>query len=105
MRDMDSLLNKLVRENRILIISKPFCFQCDKIKDQLENTDTEYTVVNVLTIDNEYGVDALTFVNELKDTTGGTEYPFCFYGGTYIKMRDLEKKLIKFVFLEDIDEL
>jgi glutaredoxin len=98
---MNSLLDILTKKSPILIISKPFCQQCDKLKHQLKDSNTAYTIVDVSTIDDEYGVDALTFVEDLKNKTRGTSYPFCFYEGAYIKMADLEKKLIKFVFNED----
>jgi glutaredoxin len=101
---MDSLLYILTKKNPILIISKPFCIQCETIKHKLKDSNFTYTIVDITTIDDEYDIDALTFVEELKNITGGTSYPFCFYEGAYIKMSDLDKKLIKFVFNEDTED-
>jgi glutaredoxin len=101
---MNDTFDKLIEKNPVVIISKPFCPQCDVIKNNLKDTNTSFTNVDVSTLEDEYDIDAFTFIDNLKEYTGGTSFPFCFYEGSYIKMEELRKKLIKFNFSEDTED-
>ena len=101
---MMQLLDTLKNENKVLIISKPSCYKCDEIKQHMDDIKEHYKSLDVSKMDDEYDEDPLTFVDELKNTTGCSSYPFCFYEGNYVTVESLKKKLINFTFCEDTED-
>jgi glutaredoxin len=101
---MGLLIDSLKKEYPILIISKPACPRCDDIKQNLDEVKESYKCLDVSKIEDIYEVDSLSFVDELKNSTGCNSYPFCFYKGSFIPMDMLKKKLIKLTFDEDTND-
>lgn len=97
------LLTNFISKNDIVIFSKPSCCLCDEIKSFLQEHAHTFLSVDVTLVDEEYDVDGVDLVEELKTQTGKSMYPFCFHKGQCVDTHELKKKLINFDFEEDKD--
>tara|TARA_Y100000389_G_C17339260_1_gene452379 strand:+ start:489 stop:803 length:315 start_codon:yes stop_codon:yes gene_type:complete len=86
-------ITSVLKQSDIVVFSKPMCVLCDKIKKELKDTNTEFVEINITTLD-EDDVDSIEVINELKNLTKSTSYPFCFQNHEYIDLENLIKKLM-----------
>lgn len=91
-------LTNSISQNDIVIFSKPSCHLCDEIKSFLQEHRHTFLSVDVTLVDEEYDLDGVDLVEELKSQTGRRMYPFCFHNGQYVDTQELRKKLINFDF-------
>jgi glutaredoxin len=70
----------LKKNNKILIISKGGCPNCDKLKELFDVLDISY---NTFLYKNENKLDE-DFKEYLKEQTKGNFFPFCFVNSKYI---------------------
>lgn len=89
-------VSKLVGDNEIVVFSKPSCAKCVEIKNELKDANRQYLEVDVPSMEDEYDIDGVLVVEELKNLTRSKQYPFCFKNGKYIEVDELKKKLIVF---------
>ncbi|QOI90228.1 hypothetical protein QKU58_gp103 [Pyramimonas orientalis virus] len=99
-----TVIEDLKQAHAILVFSKPSCPQCDVIKLELEKCNEPFLYLDVTTMDDDYNVDAIDVMEELKSMTGSKSFPFCFYEGNYIPIQELKKKLIKINFTYSIED-
>jgi len=89
-------LNNILKYNDIVVFSKPSCIKCVEIKKELKDANRRYLEIDVPSMDDEYDIDAVSVVEELKNSTKSKQFPFCFKDGEYIEVDELKKKLIVF---------
>ncbi len=91
-------LTNSISHNDIVIFSKPSCHLCDEIKSFLQEHRHTFLSIDVTLVDEEYDIDGVDLVEELKSQTGRNMYPFCFHEGQCVDTLELRKKLINFDF-------
>lgn len=102
---LNNVFNDIIIKKTIVIFSKPSCYQCDKIKHKIKLHGYEYEDVNITEIEDKYDTDSVDMVNYLKDISGVSMFPFCFYNGTFVTTTQLEKNLININFENNIDNI
>ena len=98
-------LTNVTASNPIVIFSKPSCHLCDDIKHYLVENKLDFVNIDVTQLEDEYDVDGLQLVEEMKAQTGTNMFPFCYHEGSYVVPPELKKKLIKLRFDSDIDQI
>ena len=97
-----SYLNLINNNEKILIISKDNCTLCDKLKNLFDTIDIDYTTYEYI----EEEDDNLLFKTEMKETTGGTLFPFCYFNNKYIgNYKDIHKNLMTGKLTEQLLEI
>jgi glutaredoxin len=100
-----NVFNDIIIKQTIVIFCKPFCYECDKIKLKIQQHESEYEEVDITKIEEEYDIDSMDVVNYLKEMSGVSMFPFCFYDGKFVQTTQIEKKLIKINFEENIENI
>lgn len=98
-------LTHMITSNSIVIFSKPSCHLCDDIKTYLSENKFDFANFDVTQLEDEYEIDGLKLVEEIKAQTRANMFPFCYYEGVYTITQDLKKKLISLKFDTDIDDI
>ena len=90
-------VNNLIQNNDIVVFSKPSCIKCTEVKKELSDLgSSNYVIVDVPSMDDEYAVDSVLVNEELKSLTNSNQYPFCFKDGVFLETNEFKKKLIFF---------
>jgi glutaredoxin len=103
--DVKQVLHNLITYNSIVVLSKPSCVLCDNIKTYLTEHNIQFVNIDVTQLEDEFEVDGLELVEEIKKQTNANMFPFCYYQGVYIEIEDLKKKLINFQFDMNIEDI
>lgn len=88
-----SLKKYLNPSEKITVFSKYNCSECSKIKSFLEENHQDYKYINIENVSND-DEEIFEIIDELKQITKTSSFPFCFFYGSYISANELKKKLI-----------
>lgn len=103
--DVKQFLYNLITSNSIVVLSKPSCVLCDNIKNYLTEHKFEFVNIDVTQLYDEFEIDGLELVEEMKEQTGANMFPFCYYQSVYTGIEDLKKKLINLQFDMNIEDI
>lgn len=91
---IQSTLDTILNQSSIVVFSKPMCVLCDKVKQELKDSRSNFLEINITTMEDDYNVDPYDIVSELKNRSQSNFYPFCFQNTEYIDTEKLIKNLM-----------
>ena len=77
----------IIKSAKVVIISKEQCPSCEKLKMLFETIDVEFKV-------HQYRVEEQAELDEMKEHTKGTKFPFCYIDGQYMGSYDRIEHLL-----------
>lgn len=95
----------LEKNKKVFIITKNECPLCVQLKQLFDTIDIDYTLYNY--IENEYEKNNnFPFKNEMKESTKGKMFPFCYINGIYVGgYREVHSNLMTGKLQEQLNEI